>query len=144
MTLGGFALAVGILVDNGTVVIENIERHQGWAMNWTPAIETAAARSASRRCSPPLHLHRVRAGLPAAGNGKYLFSPLSMSVCMSLLASLVLSFTLVPVLFNYLMRSGHTGSSTVRRMRITIRRIRTATRNPFAVFAGFIAASSGL
>ncbi len=39
------------------------------------------------------------------GTAKYLFSPLSMSVCISLLASLVLSFTLVPVLFKYLMRS---------------------------------------
>ncbi len=39
------------------------------------------------------------------GTAKYLFSPLSLSVCVSLLASLVLSFTLVPVLFKYLMRS---------------------------------------
>ena len=39
------------------------------------------------------------------GTAKYLFSPLSLSVCISLLASLVLSFTLVPVLFKYLMRS---------------------------------------
>ena len=40
------------------------------------------------------------------GTAKYLFSPLSLSVCISLLASLVLSFTLVPVLFKYLMRAG--------------------------------------
>src|SRR5208337_4397152 len=39
------------------------------------------------------------------GTAKYLFSPLSVSVCVSLLASLALSFTLVPVLFKYLMRS---------------------------------------
>ena len=39
------------------------------------------------------------------GTAKYLFSPLSLSVCVSLIASLALSFTLVPVLFNYLMRS---------------------------------------
>ena len=38
------------------------------------------------------------------GTAKYLFSPLSLSVIGSLLASLVLSFTMVPVLFNYLMR----------------------------------------
>src|SRR5712664_2925040 len=43
------------------------------------------------------------------GTAKYLFSPLSISVCVSLVASLVLSFTLVPVLFKYLMRP-----STVR------------------------------
>jgi multidrug efflux pump subunit AcrB len=39
------------------------------------------------------------------GTAKYLFSPLSLSVCVSLIASLALSFTLVPVLFKYLMRS---------------------------------------
>src|SRR5258708_21879427 len=38
------------------------------------------------------------------GTAKYLFSPLSLSVCLSLIASLALSFTLVPVLFKYLMR----------------------------------------
>src|SRR6201995_3872235 len=48
------------------------------------------------------------------GTAKYLFSPLSLSVCVSLIASLALSFTLVPVLFAFLMRSsleGHAGHS---------------------------------
>jgi multidrug efflux pump subunit AcrB len=105
MTLGGFALAIGILVDNGTVVIENIERH-------------VALRE-------PLHLAIVRGAHEVAiptflstlcicivfvpvflleGTAKYLFSPLSLSVIGALLASLALSFTMVPVLFNYLMR----------------------------------------
>jgi multidrug efflux pump subunit AcrB len=48
MTLGGFALAVGILVDNGTVVIENIERHVGWESRWPRPSSTAPARSPSR------------------------------------------------------------------------------------------------
>ena len=51
MTLGGFALAVGILVDNGTVVIENIERHVGLHAPLSRRRScTAPARSACRRC----------------------------------------------------------------------------------------------
>jgi len=64
-----------------------------------------------------LHLHRLRAGLLAAGHRQYLFSPLSLSVCVSLIASLALSFTLVPVLFSYLMRSqleGHAAHDRTR------------------------------
>ncbi len=46
MTLGGFALAVGILVDNGTVVIENIERHVGLGEPLEEAIVNGAAEVA--------------------------------------------------------------------------------------------------
>ncbi|MGO9019090.1 MAG: efflux RND transporter permease subunit [Syntrophobacteraceae bacterium] len=106
MTLGGFALAVGILVDNGTVVIENIERH----LRSGSPLETAVISGAGEVGTPtflstlcicivfvPIFLLQ--------GVAKYLFSPLAVSVCLSLTASLVLSFTLVPVLFKYLMRS---------------------------------------
>jgi multidrug efflux pump subunit AcrB len=105
MTLGGFALAVGILVDNGTVVIENIERHAGLG----EPLRTAILRGTSEVGLPtvlstfcicivfvPVFLLQ--------GTAKYLFSPLSVSVCISLIASLALSFTMVPLLFEYLMR----------------------------------------
>ena len=105
MTLGGFALAIGILVDNGTVVIENIERHV--AMNEplrqsivVGANEVAVPTFLSTLCIcivfVPVFLLQ--------GTAKYLFSPLSLSVIGALLASLALSFTMVPVLFNMLMR----------------------------------------
>jgi multidrug efflux pump subunit AcrB len=112
MTLGGFALAVGVLVDNSTVVIENIERHVKEGDALTQAIisgcrEVAVPTALSTLCIcivfVPVFLLQ--------GTAKYLFSPLSLSVCISLIASLALSFTLVPVLFAYLMRSsleGHT------------------------------------
>src|ERR1700675_1653571 len=105
MTLGGFALAIGILVDNGTVVIENIERalatrdplHQSIVAG---ANEVAVPTFLSTLCIcivfVPVFLLQ--------GTAKYLFSPLSLSVMGSLLASLALSFTMVPVLFKYLMR----------------------------------------
>lgn len=106
MTLGGFALAVGILVDNGTVVIENIERHVKEGGGLRESIvrgcsEVAVPTALSTICIcivfVPVFLLQ--------GTAKYLFSPLSLSVCISLLASLALSFTLVPILFYYLMRS---------------------------------------
>jgi len=105
MTLGGFALAIGILVNNGTVVIENIERHVRLAEGLERAImdgarEVGAPTFLSTLCIcivfVPVFLLR--------GTAKYLFSPLSLSVCIALLASLGLSFTMVPVLFKYLMR----------------------------------------
>jgi multidrug efflux pump subunit AcrB len=106
MTLGGFALAVGILVDNGTVVIENIERHVGLGEPLADAIVSGASEVAIPTFLATLCICIVFVPVfLLQGTAKYLFSPLSLSVCVSLLASLVLSFTMVPVLFMYLMRS---------------------------------------
>jgi multidrug efflux pump subunit AcrB len=106
MTLGGFALAVGILVDNSTVVIENIERHLGMGKAIVPGIEDGAAEVGVPTMLATLAICIVFVPVfLLQGTAKYLFSPLSLSVIVSLLASLVLSFTLVPVLFKFLMRS---------------------------------------
>src|SRR6185437_9608344 len=106
MTLGGFALAVGILVDNSTVVIENIERHVGLGEELEHAILAGAAEVGIPTVLSTLAISVVFVPVfLLTGTAKYLFSPLSLSVILSLIASLVLSFTLVPVLFKYLMRS---------------------------------------
>ena len=106
MTLGGFALAVGILVDNGTVVIENIERHISARRGLEEAIIDGAGEVGVPTFLSTLCICIVFVPVfLLQGTAKYLFSPLSLSVCVSLLASLGLSFTLVPVLFKYLMRS---------------------------------------
>ena len=106
MTLGGFALAVGILVDNGTVVIENIERHVGLGEPLEHSILEGAAEVAVPTMLATLSISVVFVPVfLLTGTAKYLFSPLSMSVIASLVASLVLSFTLVPLLFKFLMRS---------------------------------------
>jgi multidrug efflux pump subunit AcrB len=109
MTLGGFALAVGILVDNGTVVIENIERHAGLHEHLRDAIVHGAGEVGTPTFLSTLCICIVFVPVfLLEGTAKYLFSPLSVSVIVSLLASLALSFTMVPVLFYYLMRSvGH-------------------------------------
>jgi multidrug efflux pump subunit AcrB len=125
MTLGGFALAVGILVDNGTVVIENIERH----VHLGEPLEIAIIAGAGEVGVPTLlaTLCICIVFVPVfllQGTAKYLFSPLSLAVCVSLIASLVLSFTMVPVLFKYLMRrsvsdarTGETRASPSQRAR---------------------------
>jgi multidrug efflux pump subunit AcrB len=105
MTLGGFALAIGILVDNGTVVIENIERHVGMREPLYQAIVTGANEVAIPTFLSTLCICIVFVPVfLLEGTAKYLFSPLSLSVIGALLASLALSFTMVPVLFSYLMR----------------------------------------
>ena len=104
MTLGGFALAVGILVDNGTVVIENIERHTGLHQRLHDAIVEGAGEVGIPTLLSTLCICIVFVPVfLLQGTAKYLFSPLSVSVIVSLLASLALSFTMVPVLFRSLM-----------------------------------------
>ena len=106
MTLGGFALAVGILVDNATVVIENIERNVGLGKPLERAILDGTAEVGVPTFLATLSISVVFVPVfLLTGTAKYLFSPLSLSVIISLGASLLLSFTLVPVLFKYLMRS---------------------------------------
>jgi multidrug efflux pump subunit AcrB len=106
MTLGGFALAVGILVDNGTVVIENIERNLGLRAHLVDAIVHGCGEVGTPTFLSTLCICIVFVPVfLLQGTARYLFSPLSVSVIVSLLASLVLSFTMVPVLFFYLMRA---------------------------------------
>ena len=106
MTLGGFALAVGILVDNGTVVIENIERHVGLGEPLEEAILNGTSEVGVPTVLSTLSISLVFVPVfLLTGTAKYLFSPLSLSVIISLIASLMLSFTLVPLLFKYLMAS---------------------------------------
>jgi multidrug efflux pump subunit AcrB len=105
MTLGGFALAIGILVDNGTVVIENIERHVAMNEPLHQSIVAGASEVAIPTFLSTLCICIVFVPVfLLQGTAKYLFSPLSLSVIGALLASLALSFTMVPVLFSRLMR----------------------------------------
>jgi multidrug efflux pump subunit AcrB len=128
MTLGGFALAVGILVDNSTVVIENIERHVKEGDSLRTAIVTGCGEVAVPTALSTICICIVFVPVfLLQGTAKYLFSPLSLSVCVALVASLALSFTLVPVLFAYLMRSsleahasGHSPHDAASRLRLNV------------------------
>jgi multidrug efflux pump subunit AcrB len=130
MTLGGFALAVGILVDNSTVVIENIERHIGLGEDLEQAIITGASEVAIPTMLATLCICIVFVPVfLLQGTAKYLFSPLSLSVCIALLASLVLSFTMVPVLFLHLMHS-HTATSHAHATEVSGEHPVPRARNP--------------
>src|SRR3981189_2431694 len=105
MTLGGLALAVGILVDDATVTIENIN----WHLERGKAVETAILDGAQQIVVPATVslLCICIAFVPMLGLGGvagYLFRPLAEAVLFALVASYVLSRTLVPTLANYLLR----------------------------------------
>jgi multidrug efflux pump subunit AcrB len=108
MTLGGLALAVGILVDDATVTIENINWHLEQGKEIEPAILDGA-----RQIVVPATVSLLCiciAFVPMFGLGGvagYLFRPLAEAVMLALAASYVLSRTLVPTLANYLLRNQH-------------------------------------
>ena len=105
MTLGGLALAVGILVDEATVTIENIN----WHLEHGKEVETAILDGAQQIVIPATVslLCICIAFVPMFGLGGvagYLFRPLAEAVIFAMVASYVLSRTLVPTLANYLLR----------------------------------------
>ncbi len=116
MTLGGLALAVGILVDDATVEIENVNRNLDEGKEIEQAILDGAAQIAVPALVSTLCICIVF--LPMfflSGVARYLFVPLAEAVVFAMLASYGLSRTLVPTLAKYLLRLQHQGP----------------TRNPF-------------
>lgn len=112
MTLGGLSLAVGILVDDATVTIENIERHLGMGKDLHTAILDGAQQIAIPALVSTLCICIVLAPMFfLAGIARYLFVPLAEAVVFAMLASYVLSRTLVPTLAMYLLRAEDHGSA---------------------------------
>src|SRR6202012_4945190 len=104
MTLGGLALAVGILVDDATVTIENIERYLEQGLPLHDAILEGAAQISVPALVSTLCICIVF--IPMfflAGVARFLFVPLAEAVVFAMLASYVLSRTLVPTLAMYLL-----------------------------------------
>ncbi|MGD1080129.1 MAG: efflux RND transporter permease subunit [Candidatus Sulfotelmatobacter sp.] len=107
MTLGGFALAVGILVDDGTVAIENIERYIAEGKQTKQAILDGSSQIAVPALVSTLCICIVF--LPMfllAGVSKFLFVPLAEAVMFAMLASYFFSRTIVPTMALYLLKSG--------------------------------------
>ncbi len=106
MTLGGLALAVGILVDDATVTIENIERYLEEGHGLHEGILEGAAQIAVPALVSTLCICIVF--LPMfflSGVAKFLFVPLAEAVVFAMLASYILSRTLVPTLAMYLLKA---------------------------------------
>ncbi len=107
MTLGGLALAVGILVDDATVTIENIERNLAMGKEMKQAILDGAQEIAVPAFVSTLCICIVFVPMFfLAGVAKFLFVPMAEAVCFAMLASYLLSRTLVPTMVLYIMR-GH-------------------------------------
>jgi multidrug efflux pump subunit AcrB len=107
MTLGGLALAIGILVDDATVTIENIHRH----MDGQPlreAVLIGASEIATPTLVSTLTICIVFVSVVfLTGPAKFLFTPMALAVVFAMLASYLLSRTLVPVLVNFLLGAEH-------------------------------------
>ncbi|HLY19904.1 MAG TPA: efflux RND transporter permease subunit [Bryobacteraceae bacterium] len=105
MTLGGLALAVGILVDDATVEIENIHRNLGQRKPIIRAILDGAQQIAIPAFVSTLCICIVFVPVIfLTGAARYLFTPLALSVVLAIMASYILSRTLIPTMVKFLLR----------------------------------------
>ena len=113
MTLGGLALAVGILVDDATVTIENVERHMSLGEKLEDAILKGAGEIALPAFVSTLCICIVFVPMfLLSGVSRYLFVPLAEAVMFAVAASYVLSRTLVPTLIMWFERNHHKVNAT--------------------------------
>jgi multidrug efflux pump subunit AcrB len=125
MTLGGFALAVGILVDDATVAIENINRNLEGGKELEQSILDGSAQIAVPALVSTLAICIVFVPMFfLSGVAKYLFVPMAEAVVFAMLASYFLSRTLVPTMAKYLLRE-HDDAEIERKR---------SSRNPFIRF----------
>jgi multidrug efflux pump subunit AcrB len=125
MTLGGLALAVGILVDDATVEIENINRNLESGKEIEQAILDGAAQIAIPALVSTLAICIVFVPMFfLSGVSRYLFVPLAEAVVFAMLASYLLSRTVVPTMAKYLLKE-HTDEDAQKRK---------TSRNPFVAF----------
>jgi multidrug efflux pump subunit AcrB len=125
MTLGGLALAVGILVDDATVEIENINRNLEQGKEIEQAILDGAAQIATPALVSTLAICIVFVPMfLLSGVARYLFVPLAEAVVFAMLASYLLSRTVVPTMAKYLLKEHDEKEQAQKK----------ASRNPFIRF----------
>ncbi|HLH52622.1 MAG TPA: efflux RND transporter permease subunit [Verrucomicrobiae bacterium] len=123
MTLGGLALAVGILVDEATVTIENVHAHIARGAKTARAAYDATVETTVPRLLAMLCVLAVF--IPAffmTGAARALFVPMALAVGFSMIASYLLSSTLVPVLAVWVLRS-HAAQTSLERKRASMERL---------------------
>jgi multidrug efflux pump subunit AcrB len=125
MTLGGLALAVGILVDDATVEIENINRNLESGKEIEQAILDGAAQIATPALVSTLAICIVFVPMfLLSGVARYLFVPMAEAVVFAMLASYLLSRTVVPTMAKYLLKEHDDAEAQAKR----------TSRNPFIRF----------
>ena len=149
MTLGGLALAVGVLVDESTVAIENIHTQMRPGVKRARAVVQASEQTAVARLLSMLCVLAVF--LPSffmSGVARQLFVPLSLAVAFSMISSYLLSSSLVPVFSTWLIRRAHhveEGKGLFGRMRAFYRSyLQVVLRLRWPLVAGYLAVSIGL
>ncbi|HEY1341691.1 MAG TPA: efflux RND transporter permease subunit [Bryobacteraceae bacterium] len=141
MTLGGLALAVGVLVDEATVSIENIHTQIRPGISRARAVIEASRQTAVARLLSMLCILAVF--VPSffmVGVSRQLFVPLSLAVGFSMIASYLLSSSLVPVFSTWLLRQGH-GERGSRLRLLYSRYLGLVLRLRWPVVLGYMAAS---
>src|ERR1700720_2661358 len=112
MTLGGMALAVGILVDDSTVSIENTHRLRSQGMDLAAATLHGSAGIAVPTLVSTLAISCVFTSVVfLEGPAKFLFTPLGLAVVFAMLASYALSRTLTPIIIGLLLKGEHRGGA---------------------------------
>jgi multidrug efflux pump subunit AcrB len=142
MTLGGLALAVGILVDDATVEIENTHRNLAMKKPLVRAVLDGAQQIAIPAFVSTLSICIVFAPvLLLTGAAKFLFTPLALAVVFAMLASYMLSRTLIPTMVHYMLkpevdmyRSGQHGEGGTAEGRSIIWRVHFAFNRRFERF----------
>jgi multidrug efflux pump subunit AcrB len=147
MTLGGLALAVGVLVDEATVSIESIHTHLASGLSRARSAIEASRKTALPRLLAMLSVLAVF--LPSVfmtGTARQLFVPLSLAVGFAMLASYLLSSSLVPVLSTWVLRPGHVSEGRFfARVRSWYRsRLDTALRHRRLLVAGYLVVTAGV
>jgi multidrug efflux pump subunit AcrB len=153
MTLGGLALAVGILVDESTLSIENIHVHLARRKSLRRAALDATAETTGPRLLAMLCvLAMFTPTLLMVGAAKAMFLPLSLAVGFSMVASYLLSSTLVPILSVWVLRgheylvegeaAGHRGFARFQQAYAGI--AHRAAGRPWLVVAGYVVAAAGV
>jgi multidrug efflux pump subunit AcrB len=144
MTLGGLALAVGVLVDEATVSIESIHTHFASGLARARSVTEASRKTAVPRFLAMLCVLSVFIpSLFMVGVGRQLFVPLSLAVGFAMISSYVLSSTLVPVVSTWMLREGHgRDAGFLERLRTSYRgRLESALRFRWIVVGAYVVAA---
>lgn len=140
MTLGGLSLAIGMLVDDATVAVENIHRNRGLGLPLTKAILVGAEQIALPAIMATLAICIVFFPVVLiTGPAKFLFTPMALSVVFSMMASYVLSRTLVPLLSRMLLEHENhdEGHEKFPRFAAFFKRLETAYGNLLQKFLAY-------
>jgi multidrug efflux pump subunit AcrB len=145
MTLGGLALAVGVLVDEATVEIENIHTQMLPGVSRARAVMEACSRTALARLLSMFCILAVF--VPSffmIGVGRQLFVPLSLAVGFAMIASYLLSSSLVPVFSTWIMKEAHRGEKRGFLRRLYDRYLNGVLRLRWPLVLVYLAATFGL